>query len=48
VVVGNAKDAIGTLRKQKFDLMFLDLQLPHAPGDQVYETAKHTSTLIST
>jgi excisionase family DNA binding protein len=40
VVVGTAKDAIGSLRKQKFDLMFLDLQLPDAPGDQVYRTAK--------
>jgi DNA-binding NarL/FixJ family response regulator len=28
------------LRKQKFDLMFLNLQLPDAPGDQVYKTAK--------
>ena len=40
VVVGTAKDAIGSLRKQKFDLMFLDLQLPDAPGDQVYRSAK--------
>jgi excisionase family DNA binding protein len=40
VVVGTAKDAIASLRKQKFDLMFLDLQLPDAPGDQVYKTAK--------
>jgi CheY-like chemotaxis protein len=40
VVVGAAKDAIKCLRKQKFDLMFLDLQLPDAPGDQVYQTAK--------
>jgi excisionase family DNA binding protein len=40
VVVGTAKDAIHSLRKQKFDLMFLDLQLPDAPGDQVYKTAK--------
>jgi excisionase family DNA binding protein len=40
VVVGTAKDAIRSLRKQKFDLMFLDLQLPDAPGDQVYRTAK--------
>ena len=40
VVVGTAKDAISSLRKQKFDLMFLDLQLPDAPGDQVYENAK--------
>jgi DNA-binding NtrC family response regulator len=40
VVVGTAKDAIGSLRKQKFDLMFLDLQLPDAPGDQLYRTAK--------
>ena len=40
VVVGTAKDAIASLKKQKFDLMFLDLQLPDSPGDQVYRTAK--------
>jgi excisionase family DNA binding protein len=40
VVVGTATEAIKSLRKQKFDLMFLDLQLPDAPGDQVFETAK--------
>ena len=40
VVVGTAKEAIKSIRKQKFDLMFLDLQLPDAPGDQVYKTAK--------
>ena len=40
VVVGTANEAIKSLRKQKFDLMFLDLQLPDAPGDQVYQTAK--------
>lgn len=40
VVVGTAQEAIQSLRKQKFDLMFLDLQLPDAPGDQVYKTAK--------
>ena len=40
VVVGTATEAIKSLRKQKFDLLFLDLQLPDAPGDQVYKTAK--------
>ena len=40
MVVGTATEAIESLRKQKFDLMFLDLQLPDAPGDQVYKTAK--------
>ncbi len=40
VVAGTAKDAIHCLRKQKFDLMFLDLQLPDVPGDQVYNTTK--------
>jgi PAS domain S-box-containing protein len=40
IVVGTAKDAIASLRKQKFDLIFLDLQLPDAPGDQVYNAAK--------
>jgi CheY-like chemotaxis protein len=38
--VALVKEAIKRLRKQKFDLMFLDLQLPDAPGDQVYKTAK--------
>jgi DNA-binding NarL/FixJ family response regulator len=41
VVVGTAKEAIKSLRKQKFDLMFLALKLPDAPGDQVLKTAKH-------
>jgi excisionase family DNA binding protein len=40
VVVGTATEAIKSLRKQKFDLMFLDIQLTDAPGDQVYKTAK--------
>ena len=40
VVVGTATEAIKSLQKQKFDLMFLDLLLPDAPGDQVYKTAK--------
>jgi DNA-binding NtrC family response regulator len=40
VVVGTATEAIKSLRKQKFDLMFLDLQLPDAPGDKVYKAAK--------
>jgi excisionase family DNA binding protein len=40
VVVGTAKEAIKSLRKQKFDLMFLDLQLPDASGDEVFETVK--------
>jgi excisionase family DNA binding protein len=40
VVVSTASEAIKSLRKQKFDLMFLDLQLPDAPGDQVYRAAK--------
>jgi excisionase family DNA binding protein len=41
VVVGTAKEAIKRLGKQKFDLMFLDFELPDAPGDQVLKTAKH-------
>jgi len=40
VVVGTAKEAIRCLGKQKFDLMFLDLKLPDAPGDHVFKTAK--------
>jgi excisionase family DNA binding protein len=40
VMVGTATEAIKSLRKQKFDLMLLDLKLPDAPGDQVFKTAK--------
>ena len=40
VVVGTATEAIKSLRQQKFDLMFLDLQLPDGPGDEVYQSAK--------
>ena len=32
LVVGTAKEAIKSLGKQKFDLMFLDLKLPDAPS----------------
>ena len=40
LVVGNGKDALTALDKQKFDLCFLDLQLPDITGDQVYSVAK--------
>ena len=40
VAVGTAKKAIKCLGKQRFDLMFLDLKLPDAPGDQVFKRAK--------
>jgi DNA-binding NtrC family response regulator len=36
-LVRTAKEAIKSLGKQKFDLMFLDLKLPDAPGDQVFK-----------
>jgi excisionase family DNA binding protein len=40
VVVGTAKEAIKCLGKQRFDLMFLDLKLPDAPGELVFKTVK--------
>ena len=40
VVVGTASEAIACLGKQRFDLMFLDLVLPDAGGDVVYENAR--------
>jgi excisionase family DNA binding protein len=40
IVVGTAKDARTALEKQKFDLCFLDLQLPDTTGDQLYAEAK--------
>jgi len=40
LVVGTGKDALAALDKQKFDLCFLDLQLPDITGDEVYSVAK--------
>jgi excisionase family DNA binding protein len=40
LVVGNGKDALAALQKQKFDLCFLDLQLPDITGDEIYKVAK--------
>ncbi len=40
IVVGTGREAITALQKQKFDLCFLDLQLPDFTGDEVYTQAK--------
>jgi len=40
LVVGTGKEALAALQKQKFDLCFLDLQLPDITGDEVYAVAK--------
>ena len=40
LVVGSGKEALAALSKQKFDLCFLDLQLPDITGDEIYNIAK--------
>ena len=40
IVVGSGKDALAALHKHKFELCFLDLQLPDTTGDEVYKQAK--------
>ena len=40
LVVGTGKEALAALNKQKFDLCFLDLQLPDITGDEIYKVAK--------
>jgi excisionase family DNA binding protein len=40
IVVGTGKEALAALEKQKFELCFLDLQLPDTTGDEVYKAAK--------
>jgi excisionase family DNA binding protein len=40
LVVGTGKEAITALQKQKFELCFLDLQLPDITGDEIYKRAK--------
>ena len=36
IVVGTGSEAISYAERQKFDLVFLDLQLPDMSGDEVY------------
>ena len=40
IVVGTGKEAIAAMQKQKFELCFLDLQLPDTTGDEIYKVAK--------
>src|SRR6188768_2947214 len=40
LVVGTGREALACLNKQKFDLLFLDLQLPDITGDEIYKVAK--------
>ena len=40
LIVGTGKDALAALKKQKFDLCFLDLQLPDITGDEIYAVAR--------
>lgn len=40
IIVGTGKEAMAAMQKQKFELCFLDLQLPDMTGDEVYKEAK--------
>lgn len=40
LIVGTGREALAALEKQKFDLCFLDLQLPDITGDEIYAIAK--------
>lgn len=40
VVVGTGTEGLNHADKQRFDLVFLDLQLPDMPGDEVYVRLK--------
>jgi excisionase family DNA binding protein len=46
VVVGTGEEAIAAMKKQKFDLVFLDLVLPDFNGDEVYHEAKEVDPEI--
>lgn len=40
VIVGTAEEALAALRKQKFQIFFLDLKLPDMDGDEVFRRTK--------
>jgi len=40
LIVGTGKEALAALKKQKFGLVYLDLQLPDITGDEIYKQAK--------
>ena len=40
IVVGSGAEAVAMAEKQRFDLVFLDLNLPDIPGDEVYTQLK--------
>jgi excisionase family DNA binding protein len=40
IVVGTGAEAINCVERQRFDLVFLDLQLPDISGDEVYRRIK--------
>jgi methylglyoxal synthase len=42
-VVGTARAAMSNLRKEKFDLMFLDLELPDGPAEEVCKRARQVA-----
>jgi len=40
MIVGTGKEGLSALKKQKFDLLFLDLMLPDSTGDVIYKEAR--------
>jgi len=40
MIVGTGKEGLAALKKQKFDLLFLDLMLPDTTGDVIYGEAR--------